>query len=128
MQDADALAQDLVRRAWNDGALLPLHFRAAVLNQALQRSGAQVLRTDTVGRLLVPGRSALDFGIVESDRLIHLRLGDLQGWLPDAERDHWLEHLVSPPLSRSLLWMQRAPGSCHDDGPIRKWRPPEAAR
>ncbi len=95
-----------------------------MLHRYLQAPGAKILRSDTVGRLLRPGRPILDFGLVEDDRVIHLRFDDLVQLVAEDERDHWLDHLLMPPLSRSLLEMQRNPSSCHDDGPIREWRPP----
>ena len=113
-----------VARAVNSGdaAALPVHFRAAVLRHYLER-GAKILRSDTVGRLIQPGKAVIDFGIVEDDTVIHLRFGDLVAVVPDAERDHWLDHLVSPPASRAYLQMTLQPGACHDDGPLREWTP-----
>ncbi len=116
-------------RSWQAGeaGALPVHFHARVLRDYLDRPGAKVLRTDNVGRLLLPGRALLDFGIVDDDRVIHVRFDDLVQQLPDSERDHWLQHLVTPSLSSVYLQMQLNPASCHDDGPIREWVPADEA-
>ena len=129
MGEADLGFRRLLARAWSagEGAGLPLHFRAAVLDRYRAQPGVKILRTDTVGRLLVPGRALLDFGIVDQDRRIHLRFGDLLRLLPESERDHWLEYLEPPALSRAFVQMQLNPSSCYDDGPIREW-PAEAPR
>ena len=109
-----------------DAGVLPLHFRAAVLLRYLERSENSVLRSDSVGRLIQPGKAAVDFGIVDDDQIIHLRFGDLLTLVPESERPHWLEHLLAPAVSRSLIQMQLTPGACHDDGPLRRWTPDAA--
>ena len=109
--------------AGGDAAALPLRFSAAVLARYLQRSDNRILRSNTIGRLIQPGKPVLDFGIVADDREIHLRFADLLQLVPEAERDHWLDHLIAPDLSRTLLKMQLTPGACHDDGELRDWRP-----
>ena len=111
----------------SDASALPIHFSAAVLHRYLDR-GAKVLRSNTVGRLLQPGRAVIDFGIVDGDQQIHLRFGDLAGIIPESERDHWLDHLVAPAVSRAFLQMTLQPGACHDDGELREWSPPPAER
>ncbi len=105
-----------------DAASLPIHFSAAVLTHYLER-GAKILRSDSVGRLLQPGKAVIDFGIVEDDAVIHLRFGDLMSIIPESERDHWLDHLVALSASRAYLQMTLQPGACHDDGPLREWEP-----
>ena len=124
--EADAVYRRALARALESGdaGALPLFFRAQVLIAPLEASGAQLLRTDTIGRLLAPGKPTLDFGLVDQDRLLHLRFRDLTELVPERDRDHWLAHLVAPPHSRVLLQMQAHPGSCHEDGPIREWAPP----
>ena len=128
MPEVDQVWKRTVARAVSSGdaSALPVHFSATVLRRYLG-AGAKVLRSDTVGRLMQPGRSVIDFGIVEDDSVIHLRFGDLVQVLPEGERAHWLEHLVAPDASRSFLAMTLQPGSCHDDGPLRDWvpEPPE---
>ena len=106
-----------------DAAALPLRFRAGVLERYLERPDNRILRSDTIGRLLRPGKPVLDFGIVADEREIHIRFADLVQIVPEDERDHWLDHLIAPQLSRTLLKMQLTPGACHDDGPLRDWRP-----
>lgn len=106
-----------------DGAALPLRLSVRVLNRYLERAENRVLRTDTIGRLLQPGKPVIDFGIVGDEREIHIRFGDLLQLIPEDEREHWLDHLVAPELSQTLLKMQLTPGACHDDGEVREWRP-----
>ena len=105
-----------------DASALPVHFSASVLSRYIDR-GAKILRTNTVGRLLQPGKAVIDFGIVEDDSVIHLRFGDIAALIPGSERDHWLDHLVPPTASRSYLQMTLQPGACHDDGELREWEP-----
>ncbi len=109
--------------ASNDASALPLRLSARVLDRYLERPENRILRTDSVGRLLQPGKSTIDFGIVGDDQVIHLRFADLIHLVPEQERDHWLDHLLAPELSHSLLRMQLSPGACHDDGELRDWRP-----
>ncbi len=103
----------------SDPAALPIFFHAAVLSDYIER-GARVLRSDSVGRLIQPGRAVVDFGIV-AETQIHLRWGDFLNLIPEAERAHWLDHLAPPDASRVYLQMTLQPGACHDDGPLRDW-------
>ena len=113
-----------VARAVNSGdaSTLPIHFAASVLNRYID-GGAKILRTNTVGRLLQPGKAVIDFGIVEDDTIIHLRFGDIAALIPESERAHWLDSLVAPRASRPYLQMTLQPGACHDDGELREWIP-----
>ena len=113
-----------VARAVNSGdaSALPVHFQAAVLTRYVD-AGAKILRTNTVGRLLQPGKAVIDFGIVQGDTVIHLRFGDIGALIPETDRDHWFEHLVPPTASRPYLQMTLQPGACHDDGELREWAP-----
>ena len=90
----------------------------------LTASGAKLLRSDTIGRLMPPGKPTLDFGILDDESLFHLRFQDLLALVPEADRDHWLDHRVPPAYSRVLMQIHANPASCHDDGPIREWPPP----
>ena len=123
-QQADLVWKRTVARAVNsgDGSTLPIHFSASVLNRYVD-SGAKILRTNTVGRLMQPGKAVIDFGIVEDDTVIHLRFGDIGSLIPESERSHWLDHLVAPSASRPYLQMTLQPGACHDDGDLREWVP-----
>ena len=120
----DAVWKRTVARAVSSGdaSALPIHFSAAVLHRYLDR-GAKILRTNTVGRLLQPGKAVIDFGIVEDDAVIHLRFGDIAALIPESEREHWIAHLVAPAASRRYLQMTLQPGACHDDGELREWTP-----
>lgn len=106
-----------------DATALPLQLSVRVLDRYLAREGVKLLRTDTVGRLIQPGRPVIDFGIVAEEREIHIRFSDLLQLIPESERDHWLDHLSAPLVSRALLQMQLNPAACHDDGELREWRP-----
>ena len=123
-QQADLVWKRTVARAVSSGdaSALPIHFSASVLNRYVD-SGAKILRTNTVGRLLQPGKAVIDFGIVEDDAMIHLRFGDIGSLIPESERSHWLDHLVAPTASRPYLQMTLEPGACHDDGELREWVP-----
>jgi len=121
--DTDPAALLLFRRAVDAGQqeLLPVWFRAAVLDRYRGRDGVRVLRTNTIGRLQTPTWS-LDFGIVAADLLLQLALGDLLHRLPVSERPHWLAHLVTPPASRNFVTLQLTRGvGCIDDGALREW-------
>ena len=120
----DAVWKRTIARAVSSGdaSTLPIHFSASVLTRYIE-SGAKILRTNTVGRLLQRGKAVIDFGIVESDTVIHLRFGDIGTLIPEKERDHWLDHLVPPTASRPYLQMTLQPGACHDDGDLREWTP-----
>ena len=123
----DRVWRRTVNRALSAGdpATLPIFFHAVVLTHYIER-GARILRSDTVGRILQPGRATLDFGIVDEVQ-IHLRWGDFLNLIPEAERAHWLDHLVPPNASRAYLQMTLQPGSCHDDGELRDWVPGSGA-
>ena len=124
MPESDLVWRRTVARAIGSGDAdaLPIRFSPSVLARYVER-GARILRSDTVGRLMQPGRAVIDFGIVEDDTVIHLRFGDLAALIPESERDHWLDHLIAPGASRAYLQMTLQPGACHDDGPLRDWTP-----
>ena len=98
-----------------------LWFDQRVLDRYRAQPGWRVMRTNTVGRVRSAEGWSLDFGIAEGEALIHASLGDLSQRLPAAERQHWAEHLLTPPVSRNFLTMRLAPGSCIDDGDLRDW-------
>jgi hypothetical protein len=110
-----------VRRALANGdpAGLPLHFDVSVLDR-YRTDAFSIIRTDTVGRLRKQGAWALDFGISPDERLVHVTIGDLLH-LPEAEREHWAAFATTLPASKMFLQMRLAPGSCFDDGELRKW-------
>jgi len=116
-----ALQQLLLRRALAAGepGRLHLRFDVRVLDRYRER-GAQLIRTRTVGRVAVSGAWSLDVGIAP-DRQLHVPFDDLHERLPDAEREHWLAHLLDAPLSVSFLQMRLAPGACIDDGDTEAW-------
>lgn len=124
MPEVDQVWKRTVARAVSSGdaSALPIHFRASVLTRYLD-GGAKILRTNTVGRLMQPGRAVIDFGIVAEDAVIHLRFGDIGTLVSESERPHWFDHLIAPSASRPYLQMTLQPGACHDDGELREWRP-----
>jgi hypothetical protein len=79
------------------------------------------MRTNSVGRLRSPEGWSLDFGIPPDETLIHTTLAELSQRLPASEREHWLQHVVLPAVSRNFVTMRLAPGSCIDDGDLRDW-------
>ena len=121
----DRVWRRTVARAVSQGDCgpLPLRLSVRVLDRYLERAENRVLRTDTIGRLLQPSKPVIDFGIVGDGREIHIRFADLVQLVPESEREHWLDHLIAPELSQTLLKMQLTPGACHDDGEVREWRP-----
>ena len=113
----------ICRRAFaaQDPALFQLSFAAAVLDKYRGAAGYELIRTDTVGRLKREGGWTIDLGIGEEDGIIHACLRDVLHALPEEERDHWAQHVVALPMSRTFLQMRLAGGSCIDDGEVRSW-------
>ncbi|MBI3952925.1 MAG: hypothetical protein HY330_00250 [Chloroflexi bacterium] len=99
--------------------LAPVFLNAAVLERYRGRPGFSLVRTDTIGRLKREGAWSLDFGLSPQEGVIHLSLGDLASRLPQEEREHWVEHIVAPPLSQNFTRVQLSPGLCIEDGEVR---------
>jgi hypothetical protein len=98
-----------------------LFFSANVLDKYRGSSDYKIIRTDTSGRLSRPGGWSVDFGISgEGDSIIHIPVESLVHRIPDAEKEHWLAHMVSLPLSANFVKGLIRPG-CLDDGNIRSW-------
>ena len=119
---ADAQTRALYVRVFG-GDLGAAHvwFDPAVLDRYRARPGWRVLRTNSVGRVQAPEGWSLDFGIAPDDSLVHATANDVAQRLPEGERAHWAEHLVTPSASRNFLTMRLVPGSCIDDGDLRSW-------
>lgn len=100
--------------------LLPLWFAPAVLEKYRHQAGIQLVRTESAGRIKVDGHFSLDFGILPGGDLLHASAEALIR-LPEAEREHWITHLVVLPLNETFVQMQLAPGSCFDDGDLRPY-------
>src|SRR5258707_9431625 len=116
----DAQRTALYLRVLNgDLGAAQLWFDQQVLDRYRARPGWRVMRTDSVGRVRSPEGWQLDFGIADDDRLIHASTVDLTQMLPAAERQHWAQHLIGRPVSRNVLTIRMAPGSCFDDGDLR---------
>ncbi|MSQ33594.1 MAG: hypothetical protein EXR60_04155 [Dehalococcoidia bacterium] len=101
--------------------LAPVFVDAAVLERYSGRPGFSIVRSDTIGRLKKEGAWSLDFGISPPGHVIHLSVGDMISRLPDGERDHWVGHILAPPLSENLTKAQLSPGGCIEDGDTRPW-------
>jgi hypothetical protein len=104
-----------------DPGLAQAWFDQHVLDRYRELSGWRVMRTNTVGRLRSPEGWSLDFGIAPADEVVHTSLNDLAQRLPAGERQHWLQHLIAPQVSRNFVTMRLVPGSCIDDGDLRDW-------
>ena len=119
---ADAQTRALYQRVFGgDLGAAPLWFAAAVVDRYRARAGWRVLRTNSVGRIQSPEGWSLDFGIADQESLVHASVAEVAQRLPAAEREHWAQHLVTPPVSRNFLTMRLVPGSCIDDGDLRAW-------
>lgn len=106
--------------AAEDLSNLSLHFEAGVLDRYRGLTGFTLIRTDSVGRIKKEGGWSLDVGIAPGEEMVHAFAGDL--WkLPLEEREHWASFAVALPSSRMFLQMRLSPGSCFDDGEVRKW-------
>ncbi len=122
MNDDTATLRIVLRRALaaDDPSNLPVHFEVAVLDRYRSASGFSLVRTNTVGRLKKDGGWALDFGIAPDETLVHVFAGDLLR-LPAEDGEHWASFATALPMSKMVLQMRMAPGSCFDDGEVRQW-------
>jgi hypothetical protein len=129
-----ALQQSLLRRALTarDGGRLHVRFDAGVVDRYRGMPSAQVMRTRTVGRIAIPGRWTLDFGIVDGEDIaegfaaggageVHVPFQDLVDRLPENEWEHWIAHLAPAPASAAFIQMRMTPSACIDDGETRDW-------
>jgi hypothetical protein len=122
MTESDPFLVALCRRVLvgQQHELAQVTFDAAVLDRYRGQPAYSLIRTDTVGRLRREGGWSLDFGIGPDDRHVHGCLRDLAA-LPEEERLHWATHAVLVNSSRNFLQMCLHPGSCIDDGEVRRW-------
>lgn len=104
-----------------DLGALQVSFAQEVLDRYRGQAGYRIIRTNSAGRVKAPAGWAIDFGIADQDRLIHVSAADLAQLLPESERQHWLNYLVTPPLSPTFLTMRLGRGGCIDDGEVRTW-------
>ena len=121
-QEFEAILRVVARRAFaaGDASGLHLHFDVGVMERYRTMPGVSLIRTVTVGRVRKEGGWSLDFGIAPDETLVHVTIGDVLR-LPEAEREHWAAFAQSLPSSRMFLQMRLTPGSCFDDGEVRKW-------
>jgi len=104
-----------------DAGLAQVWFGASVLDHYRGQSGFRVLRTNSAGRLRSPAGWTIDFGIADGDQLIHVSAADLAQRLPPADKQHWLAHVATLPVSGTFLVMRLGAGHCMDDGDVRDW-------
>lgn len=104
-----------------DTSLAQVMVSATVLDKYRDSSAYKVLRTNTIGRLLRPQMWYIDFGISPGDETIHLSLGDMLTRIPEAEREHWLEHVDVSRWSQNYARTRLHPASCIEDGELRAW-------
>jgi len=123
MDSGVALQRMLLGRVLSsqDAARLHVRFNSAVIDRYRELSGAQLLRTSSVGRIALPGRWSLDVGISADESEVHVPAHDLFDRLPADEHAHWLAHLVPQPYSANFLQMRMAAGACIDDGEPVTW-------
>ena len=119
--DSDIYLRLISRRvlASQDASLAQVSFDEAVLDKYRGAAGYTLMRTNSAGRIKREGGWSIDLGIAEGS--VHASLRDVMHNLPEAERDHWADHVIALPMSASFLQMQLAPGSCFDDGELRPW-------
>jgi hypothetical protein len=99
---------------------LQLFFDTDVLEKYRNTDAFKIIRTDTSGRVSKKGVWSLDFGISTEDKLIHITVESLIHNIPEGEQDHWIDHMVTLPVSTNFLKGVVRPG-CIDDGSIRNW-------
>jgi hypothetical protein len=121
-RSARVLQQALLRRALaaRDPSRLHVRFDGAVVDRYRAIEGAQLLRTRSVGRIVIRGRWSLDLGIAP-DGSLQVPFQDLLDRLPEDELPHWLEHLAEEPASAAFLQMRMTAGACIDDGETEAW-------
>ena len=121
--EADRTQRALVERALELGefGLLPVRFRAEVIDRYRASPQARLLRTRSVGRIAVPGGWSLDVGISSDGAEVEAFVQDLAERLPEAERAHWLDHLVAVSANATWLRMRLTPAACIDDGEPEPW-------
>ena len=114
--------QALYARALDgDLGTVQLWFSPDVLDRYRGLAGWRVMRTNSVGRVQSPEGWSLDFGIAADEDALHGSVADLAQRLPAGERQHWLQHMLTPPTSRNFLTMRLVRGACIDDGDLRVW-------
>jgi hypothetical protein len=114
----------LYKRAFSsqEPGLVQLSFDAAVIDRYRSAPGFELMRTETIGRIKRQGGWTIDVGIAEDENTVHACLHDIMYTLPEADREHWAQHVVAlPPMSRFFLQARLAPGGCIDDGEVREW-------
>lgn len=98
-----------------------LFFDAAVLDSYKGKDDFKIIRTDTTGRISRKGSWSLDFGISGDDEsIIHISAEGFIYRLHERERDHWISHMITLPVSENFLKGLVRPG-CLDDGAMREW-------
>ena len=98
-----------------------LFFASSVLHKYRDKEDYRLIRTNSSGRISRQGSWNVDFGISgDTEEYIHLPMESVVHRLPESERDHWLDHMVTLPVSKMFIRGLIRPG-CLDDGDIRSW-------
>ena len=123
MGDGAAAQRTLLERALAGGelGLVPIRFRAEVMDRYRALPEARLLRTRSVGRVAVIGGWSIDMGIDDERDEVEAFLVDLVQRLPASEHEHWLEHLVPAPAVPNFVRMRLTPAACIDDGEAEPW-------
>lgn len=100
---------------------IQVFFDARVLDTYAKSDSYRVIRSDTMGRVSKTGGWTVDFGVCPTAApLIHATAESVFQHIPDSERSHWLDYMVTIPVSQNYIrGLIRA--SCLDDGEIREW-------
>lgn len=101
-----------------DPGSIPLAFDLSVLDRYRGQPDVTMYRTRIAGRLSVRGRFKLDFGLFDEGRILHVAAGELLRALPREEREHWVAHLVAPPMNDRYFRVRLGHGACVDEGDI----------
>ena len=107
--------------AGDASGLAPVFLDVAVLDRYRGKYGYSLVRSNSIGRLKKEGAWSLDFGISPGEATIHASVGDLAQKLPPEELEHWVRHVVSPPMSDNFIKTRLTTGACIDDGDTRPW-------
>jgi len=121
MPDHDPYLMQIYKRVLvgQDPALAQISFDERVLDRYRESKAYELIRTNTVGRIRKQGGWSLDVGIGEGT--VHASLHDVMNGLPEEDRAHWAQHVVTLPLSHTFLQMRLVGGACIDDGEVRDW-------
>jgi len=121
--DGQAELKELVRRTVEQSKfeLIQVWFDSSVLNKYREDPDTRIMRSDSAGRLLGPGRWMVNFGISPDDAYIHMPIATVLN-VPERDRDHWLSHVAGLPVGANFIKMTLNPNACIGDGDSRDWK------